>query len=84
MNDISCVSLTPGARESLVTAAMDDAPSIVVKFTPKEMLIQLSRLEFVANNTTLSALGLAPKLLYVDEKCIINEFIQVEIPLICI
>lgn len=78
MNDISCCSLIPEARERLATTA-DDTLSIVVKFAPKEMLIQLSRLEFVANNTTLSSLGLAPKLLYVDEKCIINEFIQVEL-----
>ena len=76
INDISCCELTTDARERLCKRPTDPI-GVVVKFAPKDSWLKLSRLEFVASNTIMSELKITPKLIYVDESCIINEYVEV-------
>ena len=78
-NDISCSVLTDQARLRLGATQNIDYPAIVVKFEPDVIFFSLNRIETTAVNTTISENGLSPRLLYINEKCCINEYIQVVI-----
>lgn len=79
VNDISCCVLTDQARLRLGATQNIDYPAIVVKFEPDVIFFSLNRIETTAVNTTISENGLSPRLLYINEKCCINEYIQVVI-----
>lgn len=74
VNDISCCELTPEAQKRLCKNP-DDVAGVVVKFRPKQFFVDIDRLEFTANNTIMSELGLTPRLLYIDADCMINEYV---------
>ncbi|KAH9396450.1 hypothetical protein TYRP_019857 [Tyrophagus putrescentiae] len=75
VNDIACCTLTPEAKARLLPRFPTDATAVVVKFSPPELFFEQSRLEVVANNTIISERKLSPRLLYIDEKTTINEYI---------
>lgn len=75
VNDIACCTLTPEAKARLLPQFPTDATAVVVKFSPPELFFEQSRLEVVANNTIISERKLSPRLLYIDEKTTINEYI---------
>ena len=75
VNDICCCTLTGEAQKRYCRSPSDSA-AIVVKFSPKELFFEQPRVETVANNTIISEHNLCPRLLYIDDECIINEFIQ--------
>ena len=77
VNDIACCTLTPEAKARLLPRFPTDATAVVVKFSPPELFFKQSRLEVVANNTIISERKLSPRLLYIDEKTTINEYIPV-------
>lgn len=76
VNDISLCKLKADAQERLCTSP-DDIPAIVVKFTSQNSLSTMSNLESVAINVAMSEKKITPRLLYVNEECMINEFVQV-------
>ena len=76
VNDIACCELTPQAKERLCLSPADFS-AIVVKFAPEHLFFEQSRIETVANNTIISENKLCPRLIFINDKCIINEFIPV-------
>lgn len=80
VNDIVCCTLTAEAEKRLCKYPTD-ASAIVVKFSLPELALEQSRLETVANNTIISERKLSPRLIYIDDKIIIHEYVQVNIRL---
>lgn len=54
-----------------------DCPGIVIKYIYKENLTKVDRLEEVVYNTTISAAGLGPRLLFANNECLVYELLQV-------
>lgn len=67
--------MTEEARQRLCKKK-DDCPAIVVKFSFDENIVPLDKLEEVIINTSLSAAGYGPRLLYIGEECMVHEFIE--------
>lgn len=76
VNDISCCTLTGEAQKRLCLSPADPA-AIVVKFSPKEFFFKQPRVEVAANNTIISEQKLCPRLIFINDDCIINDYIQV-------
>lgn len=77
-NDIACCTLTPEARARFC-AKPTYIPEIVVKFASAKHYLKVSRLEFALINQLMSQLSISPRLLYVDEHCLISEYIEVRV-----
>lgn len=73
-NNIVCCELTPDVRKRLCKTPLDPA-GVVVKFVSDKVFIKLPRLEYVACNTLLSNEGITPRLTYIDDNCMVNEYV---------
>lgn len=78
VNDIACCTLTAEAEKRLCQFPTD-LRAIVVKFSLPELALEQSRLEAVANNTIISERKLSPRLIFMDDKVIIHEYVQVNL-----
>lgn len=76
VNDIACCTLTAEAEKRLCQYPTD-AKAVVVKYSPQELFFEQNRIEVVANNTIISENKLSPRLIYIDNKTTIHEYIQV-------
>ncbi|KAJ6221871.1 hypothetical protein RDWZM_000416 [Blomia tropicalis] len=80
VNNIFCCEMTEEAHERLInkysSSAEDNLSKIVIKFTPKDFFIKFKRYEMIAYHTILSERGVLPKLIYFDDDCMINEYIE--------
>ena len=76
-NDIACCELTDKAKDRLFKKFSYNCAAIVVKFAPKEIFFKLDRLELIANHVILSEHKITPRLLYIDDHCMIHEYIEV-------
>lgn len=80
VNDIACCTLTAEAEKRLCQYPTD-ATAIVVKNSPQELFFEQSRIEVAANSTIISENKLSPRLIYIDDKTTIHEYIQVNFKL---
>lgn len=70
--------MTEEARRRICESE-EEYHSIVVKFLPDsdEDVFKIDRVEQTATNAMISALGLAPPLIFAKQNCFVNQYIKV-------
>ena len=74
INDICACTLTEDAQKRF--AGNCDPVGIVVKIFPKEPMIKIRDIHKGIICSLIASNNLGPKLIYMDEECAINEYIQ--------
>ena len=76
MNNIMCCEMTEEARNRLCRNS-NDYEGVVVKFFPEVNFIDVDRNEDIAVSATISSHKLSPRLIFVDDKCYVYEYVKV-------
>lgn len=78
VNNIICCEMTEEVRKRLCKKP-DDCAGIVVKFSYNDNFTKIDRLEEAVMNTTISAAGLGPRLLFINNECMVHELVKVSL-----